>query len=90
MLALLSFYAPPSGGNRKTRWSIKNSTFCLYLPTYLPTYDSDEEEIIIFREMISNIVIDAMYIDLNCDFNHNENCLLDDQPRYVSIIAFEI
>ena len=40
--------------------------------------------------MISNIVIDAMYIDLNCDFNHNENCLLDDQPRYVSIIAFEI
>ena len=31
MLALVSFYALPSGGNRKTRWSIgnKNSTNCV-------------------------------------------------------------
>ena len=31
VLALLSFYALPSGGNRKTRWSIENvgSKFCL-------------------------------------------------------------
>ena len=28
VLALLSFYAVPSGGNRKTRWSIVRNYFC--------------------------------------------------------------